>query len=81
MPNQALLGALARCFLAGEPVVEGIVARAADMLGKRHRWLKPLALRYVETFAGQTRPRRRDVIRFLSDERRKFSGGLEKESE
>ena len=73
MPNPAFLGALARSFLAGEPGVEAILARAAGMLGKRHRWLKPLALRYVETFGGQTRPRRRDVIRFLADERLKFS--------
>jgi hypothetical protein len=73
MPNPALLSALARCFLAEEPGVEGILARATSMLGKRHRWLKPLALRYVETFGGQTRPRRNDVIRFLADERWKFS--------
>jgi RNA-directed DNA polymerase len=73
MPNPAVLSALARSFLAGEPDVEGIVARATGMLGKRHRWLKPLALRYVETFGGQTRPRRSDVIRFLAEERRKFS--------
>jgi hypothetical protein len=73
MPNPALLSALARCFLAGEPDVEGILTRATDMLGKRHRWLKPLALRYVEAFGGETRPRRRDVIRFLSEDRLKFS--------
>src|SRR5580692_10387009 len=73
MPNPALLGALARSFLAGEPGVEAILARATDMLGKRHRWLKPLALRYVERFGGQTRPRRSDVIRFLALERHKFS--------
>jgi len=73
MPNPALLGALARCFLAGEPDVEAILARATAMLGKRHRWLKPLALRYVERFGAQTRPRRRDVIRFLAQARLKFS--------
>ncbi len=73
MPNPALLGALARAFLAGEPGVEGILARATSMLGKRHRWLKPLALRYIQKFGGETRPRRRDVIRFLSQDRLKFS--------
>ena len=72
MPNRAPLGALARAFLAGEPGVEGIVARATAMLGKRHRWLKPLAFRYVETFGLQTRPRRTDVIRFLAADRLKF---------
>jgi RNA-directed DNA polymerase len=35
------------------------------MLGRRWRWLQPLALRYVETFGGRTRPRHRDVVRFL----------------
>jgi RNA-directed DNA polymerase len=73
MPNPALLSALARAFLAGEPDIEGILARATDMLGKRHRWLRLLALRYIATFGAQTRPRHRDVVRFLAADRLKFS--------
>jgi RNA-directed DNA polymerase len=42
-----------------------VEARAARTLGRRWRWLRPLAGRYVEAFAGRTRPRHRDVVRFL----------------
>lgn len=65
MPNPAVISALARSLMAGEPSVEGVRARAMRTLGRPWRWLRPLALRYVETFGGRTRPRHRDVIRFL----------------
>jgi|SRR5581483_2609222 len=65
MPFLSLLRILARSFLAGEPAVEEIVARGGLTLGKRWRWLRPLARRYVKTFSGKTRPRHRDVIVFL----------------
>ncbi len=58
--------ALARAFLAGEPTVDRIVARSARTLGRNFRWLRPLARRYVAAFAGKTRPREEEVIRFLS---------------
>ncbi len=35
------------------------------MLGKR-RWLRPLARRYLEAFAGRIRPRHREVVAFLT---------------
>ena len=38
------------------------------MLGRRWRWLLPLARRYV-AWSGGGRPRRRDVIRFVRDDR------------
>ena len=69
MPQTALLRALARSFLAGDPGVGQIVDRASLALGRRWRWLIPVARRYVMAFAGQTRPRRRDVIQFLSKDR------------
>jgi hypothetical protein len=65
MDDHSLLTALARSFLAGESTVEGIVARSRRTLGRNWRWLRPLARRYVETVAGKTRPRQRDVIEFL----------------
>jgi hypothetical protein len=65
MANPTLLPALARAFLAGETSVEEIVARAGRTLGRKWRWLRPLARRYVEAVAGQTRPRQRDVIQFF----------------
>src|ERR1700686_4233624 len=68
MPNPSLLRALARSFLAGETTVEQIVARGSRTLGRPWRCLPPLAQRYVEAFAGRTRPRRRDVVRFLLED-------------
>lgn len=56
---------LARAFLAGDPAVEQVFARASRLLGRRWRWLRPLVRRYVEAFAGRTRPQHRDVVRFL----------------
>jgi RNA-directed DNA polymerase len=65
MPPQVILSALARTFTEGELDAGSIAARAATMLGRPWRWLGPLARRYVEAFAGSTRPRQRDVIQFL----------------
>jgi len=55
---------LARTLLAGEPLVDDIVDRATRAFGKRWRWIRPLARRYVAQF-GQTRPRLREVVEFL----------------
>src|SRR6266436_4852580 len=65
MPNPSLLTVLARAFLAGAPTVEQVIAGASRTLGKPWRWLRPVARRFVKAFAGRTRPRRRDVRRFL----------------
>ena len=67
-PLPPILAALARSFLAGETNVEEIVARASRMLGRPWRWLRPLAERYVAAVAGKTRPRKRDVIRFIRED-------------
>jgi RNA-directed DNA polymerase len=61
----SFLTALARSFLVGEMTVEGIVTRAGSTLGRNWRWLRPLARRYVEAVAGETRPRQRDAIQFF----------------
>jgi RNA-directed DNA polymerase len=65
MPASAVISVLARSLLTGEPSVEDVRARAERTLGRPWRWLRPLAVRYVEAFAGRTRPRHRDVVRFL----------------
>src|SRR5260370_30237262 len=72
MPNLSLLNALAQSFLAGEQTVEQVIARGTRTLGKRWRWLRPLAQRYVEIFANgrRPRPRHRDVVVFLLHDRR-----------
>ncbi len=64
------LKALARCFLAGEQSVEHLFERASETLGRRWGWLRPLARRYVDAMAGETRPRYRDVLQFLRNDRR-----------
>ena len=64
MPG-TLFSSLARAFLAGEQSADEIVARATEMLGRPWRWLEPLAQRYLKIYAGCTRPRHREVVRFL----------------
>jgi hypothetical protein len=65
MPNPYLVKALAASFLAGEMSVDLVAARGVRTLGRRWRWLRPLARRYVSTFRGGVRPASREVIRFL----------------
>ena len=69
MISPAVISALARSLLAGEPTVDDLHARAMRTLGRPWRWLRPLAVRYVETFGGRARPRRREVIQFLLQDR------------
>jgi RNA-directed DNA polymerase len=56
---------LAHSFLAGDLSAEAITDRSSHMLGRRWRWLRPLAKRFLELTAGPTRPRHREVVRFL----------------
>jgi retron-type reverse transcriptase len=65
-PNPLLLTALARSIPAGEPSVEAIVARCGQTLGRKWRWLTPLARRYRENFENKLRPRRQEVLDFLA---------------
>jgi len=69
MPPAAVVSALARSLLAGEQSTAAAEARAARTLGRDWPWLERLSLAYVERFAGGTRPRHRDVVRFLLDNR------------
>ncbi len=68
MSKRSLTRALAWAFLAGEASVEAIPARASRTLGRPFRWLQPLARRYLSAFFGRTRPRHRDVVRFLAED-------------
>src|SRR5947209_19025063 len=69
MRAPAVISVLARSLLAGDPIVDAAHARAVKTLGRAWKWLRPLARRYVEQFAAGTRPRHRDVIRFLRQDR------------
>ncbi len=65
MAAPSLVIALAQSFLAGEATEEGIFDRASKTLGRNWRWLRPLARRYLQSMAGELRPRQRDVIHFF----------------
>ncbi len=67
-PIESVASVLVRSFLAGEQEVEQIATRAGAMLGRPWRWLWPMAARYLERFAGQVRPRHRDVALFIRNE-------------
>jgi RNA-directed DNA polymerase len=69
VPNPLLVAALARAFLAGTPTADQIVVRVDQTLGRRWRWVRPLAGRYMKAYDGQVRPRHREVIRFLHQDR------------
>jgi RNA-directed DNA polymerase len=86
MPNPPLVVAVAECFSAGHPVVDAMVALASESLGRRWRWLRPLARRYLARFDANARPRRRQAIQFLlrdelfGDARRRYSRELRVEN-
>ncbi|MCU1232737.1 MAG: hypothetical protein JWP63_704 [Candidatus Solibacter sp.] len=65
MPSAAVISNLARSLLSGDPALEHVYARAVRTFGRPWRWIRPLTERYVAAFAGPTRPRHRDVVRFL----------------
>ena len=69
MPKLSVLSVLATAFLAGEATVEQITARATETLGRPWRWIHPVAARYIEEYAGRTRPRHREVVQFLLHDR------------
>src|SRR5580704_5261911 len=68
MSTPALISALARSLMAAEPTAAGALARARRTLGQPWRWLHPLSVRYAAEFGGRTRPRHRDVVRFLRED-------------
>src|SRR3569833_768113 len=63
--NAAIARALSKVFVAGELDVDGMVDRGARLLGRRWRWLPPLAGRVNRAFAGRTRPRQIVLAKFL----------------
>jgi hypothetical protein len=69
MTYQSLASALARSFLAGENTEDEIVARAANMLGRRWRWLRPLTRRFLTQFKDKTHPRQAAVAEFIGHDR------------
>lgn len=67
--HSAIAGALAAAFLAGELEVDGLVDRGGRLLGRRWRWLRPLARRVAGAWSGRTRPRRASLKTFILADR------------
>ncbi len=56
---------LASAFVCGRWECDDLVDRGADALGRRWRWLRPLAQRALHTLGHDRRPSRFQVLRFL----------------
>ena len=70
MQSRATLArTLSKAFVAGEIDVDTLVESGGRILGKRWRWLRPLARRVVERFGGRPRPRQTAVARFILSDR------------
>jgi hypothetical protein len=68
IPKSQFTQAMARTFAQGDPREDAIIARAAQVLGRDWRWLRPVARRYNEKFAGPVPPRLREVHEFLRND-------------
>lgn len=67
--RQTIARALAVALTSGSLDVDEFVERASHLLGRRWRWLKPLAKRVAAEYGVGTRPRRITVEKFLLDDR------------
>ncbi len=72
MLNPSFYSALARSILAGESSAEAVAERMQKTLGRKWRWIRPLARRYVLAFSAQMSasrvqvpPRHKSVVAFL----------------
>ena len=67
--RNSLIECLSQAFLAGPWSVESLVERANLVLGRRYRWLLPLAARIHTHFAGGERIRSAQLTAFLNDDK------------
>jgi RNA-directed DNA polymerase len=68
--EQALLiHGLAEAFLSGPWDLESLVERGGQLLGRRYRWLRPLARRVLGAFGEAPRPRVARLAEFLANDR------------
>jgi RNA-directed DNA polymerase len=61
---------LAEAFLSGPWDLESLVERGGRVLGRRYRWLRPLAKRVLAAFAESPRPRVARLADFLREDKR-----------
>lgn len=65
MHGPGFYAALANSMVAGEATEDAIAARLTQTLGRKWRWIRPMARRYVARFGEGVRPRRKTVVHFL----------------
>jgi len=68
--NRVLIRTIAVTLLRGDWQVEAIAGRTANLLGKRYRWISPLAKRLCNHFGSARRPRLSELVDFLRSDRR-----------
>lgn len=63
--KKTIATALATAFVAGSFDAEDLTQRGSQVMGKRLRWLQPLAQRLSVAYRGQIRPRKSTVESFI----------------
>lgn len=63
--RKSIAKALASAFVAGSIEVEELVERGSQLLGRRWRWLRPLARRLAQAHDRAVRPRSSALERFI----------------
>ncbi len=63
--RQSLVRGLAEAFLSGRWDIDGLTERGSEVLGRRYRWLRPLARRVLASFPDEARPRVARLADFL----------------
>jgi RNA-directed DNA polymerase len=65
---QLIAQSLSFAFIAGDLQIDAMVSRGAEVLGKRWRWLRPLATRVHATFSHRRLPRPSKIARFICED-------------
>lgn len=63
--HQSLANSLASAFLVGNFNADEFIDRGAKLLGKKYRWLRPLARSVIEKFPAHVPPRAISVVEFI----------------
>lgn len=65
-PQDQVAEGLADALLAGSSSADELAARAAEALGRKHRWIRPFARRVFKRFGAElARAQRRELIAFI----------------
>jgi hypothetical protein len=67
---ESIARALAEVFTSGDWTIDAMVDRGASILGRRMRWIRPLARRVLAAFNPERRPRAEPVFVFIRNDHR-----------